>query len=331
MLGGEADYLHFPYHLENITGRVRISPEVVEIINLTSGSEDSSITLNGTVTDTRSARPKYNILIKANNIPLDSRLKAALPYSQRSFFDSFKMTARTDAEIKVFPNHVGKRPVEYIAKVSIKDATMTYENFPLPLTNVNVEAVLTPSDTTITEMTGTNGDGTVKISGKVWPSNETYPQPGYCLKLDAKNIEIEDNWLKTLPADSYKVLSKLRPKGAINVAANVSVDPRGTDCEGFKIVVESLGGSVNYTKFPYPIENITGKVTIEKDKITLENMKSVTSSPAIGREGQTQSITVDGTVLTGNHKVKDCKFSISAENIAFDDKLKKTLGPPTPV
>lgn len=323
MLGGRASYLHFPYPLENITGRVIIGPQEVTLINLVSGTDESSITLNGKVTDIRSGKPSYDIWINAKNIPLDTRLKMSLPYSQRSFFDSFKMKARTDAKIHVFPNQVGTRPVEYTAEISIKDATMMYENFPLPLTNVNVEAILTPSLTRIIKMTGRNNDGTVEISGKVWPADENYPAPGYCLELDAKNIQIQDRWLKTLPADSYKVLSKLHPKGAINVKADLSVNPR-IKCSDFKIDVESLGGSINYTKFPYPIENIFGKVTIEKDKITLENMRSISQS-ATDADEHAKSITVDGTILTGNHKVKSCDFSVSAKNIAFDDKLKKAL------
>lgn len=325
MLGGEADYLHFPYHLENITGRIRITPEQVEIIDLLSSSQDSSITLNGKVTDIRSSRPRYNVVIRAKNIPLDSRLKAALPYSQRSFYDNFEMTARTDAEIKVFPNHVGKRQVEYIARVSIKDATMVYKDFPLPLTNVNVKATLTPSDTTITEMSGKNGDGTVKINGKVWPSNEEYSKPGYCLELDAENIKVDGGWLKALPADSYKVLSSLRPEGSVNVSANLSVDPR-TECPGFKIVVESLGGSVNYTKFPYPIENIFGKAIIEKDKVTLENVRSIIAPLNYGNEIVQGSITVNGEIVSENHKVKNCRFAVSAEDVNFDNKLVKAFG-----
>lgn len=324
VIKGEADYLHFPYHLQNITGRFTISPEAVEIINMTSGSADSSITLNGKVTDIRTAKPRYNIQINANNIPLDSRLKAALPYSQRSFYDSFKMTARTDAVIDIFPNEIGDRPVEYIAKVKIQDALMTYENFPLALSHVNVDAVLTPSGTFLKKMIGRNGDGTVEISGKIWPSDKTNTKPGYCLELNAENIQVQDEWLKSLPADSYEIISKLRPKGAVNVAAHLSFDPR-TDCPGFKIEVESLGGSINYTKFPYPLENITGKVTIEKDKVTLENMKSISPLSVTGNEEYTKSIAVDGTILLKKHKVKKCKFSVSAENIDFDDNLKKVL------
>ncbi|MCF7955222.1 MAG: hypothetical protein K9M75_05425 [Phycisphaerae bacterium] len=324
ILDGEADYLHFPYHLQNITGRFTISPEVVEIINMKSGSSDSSITLNGKVTDIRSSKPRYNVRINADNIPLDSRLKAALPYSQRSFYDSFEMKARTDAVIDIFPNEVGERPVEYIAKVKIKDAQMKYENFPLALSHVDVDAVMTPSGTFLKKMTGRNGDGTVEISGEIWPAEKTDTKPKYCLELKASNIQVQDEWLKSLPPDSYDILSKLRLKGAINMDANISSDPL-TDCPEFKIVVESLGGSVNYTKFPYPIENITGKVTVEKDKILLENMKSISPVSATDDEEYKKTIAVDGTISLANYKVNKCELSLSAENIDFDDKLKNVL------
>lgn len=325
MIGGEADYLHFPYHLENITGRVTISPDKVELIDLVSGTEGSSITLNGEVSETRSKKPRYNILINANNIPLDSRLKAALPYSQRSFYDSFKMTARTDVKIKIFPNEVGDRLVEYIAEVSIKDALMMYEGFPLPLSEVNVDATLTPAGTFLHKMTGRNGDGEVNVNGTIWPSDQTHSRPGYCLELNAKNIQVQDRWLKSLPEDSYKLLSQLRPKGAINVAANLSLDPRA-ECPAFKIVVESLGGHVNYTKFPYQINDIYGKVTIEKDKISLENIKAIGPVGGRGKDAYSKSIAVDGVIMLVDNKFKNGEFSVLAENIECDDKLGKALG-----
>ena len=320
LLDINADYLHFPYNLENLKGRVTIAPDKIELLGLVSKKQDRTITLNGKVTETRSAKPKFNILINAKNIPIDSRLKSALPFSQRSFYDSFEMDARTDAEIKVFPNEVGKRPVEYIAKVKIKDASLLYEHFPLPLADVSVDAVLTPDGTYLNELKGKNDEGEVIISGTVWPANEENDKPGFCIKLNAKNINIVKDWLKSLPSGAYNVLSELRPSGTIDVLANLNVAPR-QECPEFKIVIDSLGGSLDYARFPFPLDDVRGTVTVTKDLIRLDNMTAVnTVTQAMGDEIK-EKINLNGRIISENNIVRKGEFSLGAKDIVLDRKL----------
>lgn len=315
-----ADYLHFPYNLKNLKGRVTIAPDKIELLGLVSKQQDRTITLNGQITETRSERPKFNILINAKNIPIDSRLKSALPFSQRDFYNSFEMAARTDVEIQVFPNEVGKRPVEYIAKVKIKDASLLYEHFPLPLEDVSVDAVLTPDGTFLKELKGKNGDGEVVINGTVWPANEKNPKPGYCIELNAKNINIENDWLESLPSGAFNVLSELRPRGAIDVAANLNVAPR-TQCPDFKIVMDSLGGSLDFTMFPFPLNNVRGRVTVVKDLITLENMTAVNTVTQAMGGAVTEKIELNGKIFSENNKVRKGEFSLGAKDIVLNKRL----------
>ncbi|KKK61332.1 hypothetical protein LCGC14_3015390, partial [marine sediment metagenome] len=159
LLNVQAAYKHFPYPLRNLKGTVSIEPGKLVIDKIVSRRNNSEIALTGSITEADSPRPRYNIVITATDIPIDDTLKAALPLNQRRFYEHFDVDALTDVEVTVFPNEVGRRLVEYIAKVNIKDASLTYCDFPLPLTCLNVEAVLTADKILLKSLDGMCGTG----------------------------------------------------------------------------------------------------------------------------------------------------------------------------
>ena len=318
LLGVKAKYTHFPYQLENLTGRIVIGSDYVEFQNVVSASEGSRIALTGLVDKLTGDRPQYNMDITADNVFIDEGLKTALPYQQRKFYDSFTLlSARADVKIEIRPNQVGERLIDYIAWVKIKDALMVYEKYPLPLTDVRVEAVLTTEATFINEFQARNGDGSVYVNGTIWPSTEDEPEAGYSLSINANDIEIQDQLLKSLGQQPYEVFSQLRPVGSIDVAANISERPR-VPSPGMKIVIESNGCGINYTEFPYQIDNIFGKITITEDKVLLDNIRSEDADTE-------ESINLNGFFSIEEEKIKGGELSFSASNIVLDERFAAAL------
>lgn len=82
LLDAEAVYRHFPYPLKNLTGRLLFDRESITVSDVVSQSDGCKITINGKVTQRDTGRPIYDISVKADNVPLDSTLAAALPAEQ---------------------------------------------------------------------------------------------------------------------------------------------------------------------------------------------------------------------------------------------------------
>ncbi|RKY09862.1 MAG: hypothetical protein DRP66_01200, partial [Planctomycetota bacterium] len=179
--GAGALYKHFPYPLANLTGRVIVEGEQATLKNIVSRYEgdDRLITLNGSVVGITSDSPRFNMVIDANSVPIDAALLAALPEKQRRFYEHFDVDAVTDVEITVFPNEVGRRPVEYIAKMRIRDASMVYREFPVPMTDVDVDAELTADVIVLKKMTARSGPGRIAVSGHIRPATERVAKPEY--------------------------------------------------------------------------------------------------------------------------------------------------------
>ncbi len=318
----KAMYQHFPYPLENLKGNITVKPGIFTINKLSSNHQSGCIELNGQVTETNSERPQFNIIIDANDIPLDSRLMAALPARQRRFYEYFSLDATTDVRIKVFPNQVGKRLVEYIASVNIQDASLTYEKFPLPLTGVTVDAVLTPDVTILRKFVGRNGNCEIQVSGKIWPDTDTKLDPAYCLSVEAKELELKQNWLDALPPQALKIVSNLQPTGTINAYATLSAKSR-EDCSENNIVIDCISVDLNPKAFAFPIKNVTGKVVITEENVILENLKSqnkIASDP-----NNIESIALNGVIARNSNDTYSGELTAKAANILIDDRFKKAI------
>jgi len=326
LLDAQAVYQHFPYPLKNLTGKVYIEPGILKLDRLISRYDGRSITMKGKITQTQTERPRYHIIIDANNIPIDSTLKMALPAKQRKFYESFvELNALTDVRIEVFPNEVGRRLVEYIAKASIKNASLLYEKFPLHLTDVDVEAILTPDLVRLETMTGKSGDSTVKVNGRLWPPDEDELMPGYCLSVEAKGLKLDDKWICALPAELTELVAKIRPSGKVNISADISAGAGTADCAPYRVVIECLGTNINLEAFPYPIENVTGSITVTPENILLQNLTATGPQNASADPPATTQIALNGRLVARHAEVISGRISLDAKNVELNDVFARAL------
>jgi hypothetical protein len=317
--GSSAVYQHFPYQLKNLTGKLVAEQGMIEFVNVVSAYDGKKITLNGRVTETESERPKYNIVISAKNIPIDSQLKMALPTRQRKFYENFTVNAVTDVEINVFPNEVGRRLVEYIANAEIRADSLVYKRFPYQLNNVYVRADLTPDIVILQEMTGIRGDGSVHISGKIWPDDSDADEPKVCLSLKADGIELDDELLDSLPANAQKIIRPLNVGGVVNVTADMNIGAEKVDCREYKIVIDCVDANMKFEKFAWPIKHITGRIELGNNDL-LVSLKSVDTVG--GRHG---IVYFDSKVDLVNEHVAGGWFTIDANDVIIDNKFAEAF------
>ncbi len=326
LLNVQAAYKHFPYPLRNLKGSVTIEPGKLVIDKIVSRRNDSEIALTGSITEADSPRPRYNIVITATDIPIDDTLKSALPLNQRRFYEHFDVDALTDVEVTVFPNEVGRRLVEYIAKVNIKDASLTYCDFPLPLTCLNVEAILTADKILLKSMDGMCGTGRVTITdGTIWPATDADQETGFCLTLNARELELEEAFLSALPEEPAAIVSMLQPAGKVNITADININSRRQDCRPYKIVIDCLRNDLTFKKFPYPLENVTGTVTITDKNIELKNITATPAGITPNGNDDQPKILFNAALTYNESSLEKGSFTISAANIELDHQLGRAF------
>jgi hypothetical protein len=267
LLGIEAKCRHFPYPLKNLTGRLLFDSDSITLSGLVSQWEGCKIDIGGKVTERRSERPIYDISIAAEDVPLDSTLAAALSDSQRFFYNRLNMDGLADAEVKVLTSKDNSGAANFTANVTLKNASLNVEDFPLVVSDISARAVITRDLIRVEDFTGLHSDGLLSLTGLIWPGTEE-EKLRYCLSLNTEQTQLSDDLFGLLPASLGKIIAGLEPEGKINYTAHLN-KAGGERCPDFAIDVDCLGVSAHLDPFKNPLKNITGRLTITEDGIEM--------------------------------------------------------------
>jgi hypothetical protein len=350
LLNAEAVYRHFAYPLKNLTGELFFDQESIVVSDLVSQADGCKITLNGKVTERNTDRLVYDVSIKADNIPLDSTLAAALPAEQKRLYLDFDMTGLADAEVKIFTPEQSFGPPSFIADVFFKEASLAVPLFedsnnkvespklnqlPLAVSDISGKAVFIPGLIRIENLTGRYGKSLVSLTGRIWPGEEA-KKPGYCLSLGAERVELNDDLIRVLPAvmgaavlqkgrkTLESTVSELQPKGKINLIANLNRDG-GDDCPDYELMVDCLGNSVNFKPFPYPLKDVTGRLIITTDSIILEDI-TATAVDNIQEGTNTSIVKLNGEIALADNASGNGWFLPLAGDVSLTAESLKIKG-----
>jgi hypothetical protein len=139
--------------------------------------------------------------------------------------------------------------------------------------------------------------------------------------LDANGLELADNYLESLPDSARGVVKGLQPAGKINLHARIKSAHDSNSAQS-SLAVECLGNSITVPKIPYPIRDIYGRVVIDEDGISFENLNARFDSGSV----LPQILTASGRALLDANGFKGGTFKASISNLRFDDqKLENAL------
>ena len=318
LLGVEAEYREFPYPLENLTGTLLLDADSITAWDVVSRLNEQKITLNGKVTGCGGDRPICDILIEAENVPLDSTLAAALPARQRRFYDYFGIAGLADAQIRVFTPQQNGSPASFAADVYFKETTLRAKQSQLTVSDISGQARFEPDSISIENFEGKFGSGSVSLTGRIWLP-EKAEQLRYHLAVQARDGELNDNLFSLLPTSLKTVMSGLQPKGTMSY--RVDINGGGTDDDpDYKVVVDCFGGSINFGAFPYPLKDVRGGLTITRDCVTLDDI-TATAADNIQITPNTSAVKISGQITLANNAFSRGRLQLSATDIFFDERL----------
>ncbi len=338
LLGAGAAYSNFPYPLKNLTGTLLFEYDTVTAVDLVSEADDCKITINGRATACRTDRPMCDFSVKAQNVPLDSTLAAALPPAQQPLYDSLSMAGTADADIKIFTPQEDLAPTSFVADVFFKKTSLqtpfiefaqpaetspTKERSPLTFSDVSAQTVFTPDLIRIDDFVGRCKFGPAWVTGQIRPGDQ--PQhTQYDLVLHTDKVQINDEMIDMLPESMSKIASELRPDGSVNLGVAVTKAPTEERTD-FKITVDFLNNIIDSRKLPYPLKDITGSLTITDNTVFLDD---VVATPADGNQviPGAPDIKIDGQVMFAHQPSETGQCKVSNGDIAFTAESLKIKG-----
>ncbi len=332
----EATYEKFPYPLKNLAGDLSFEEHDITISDLVSRYNGRTISFNGKVTERNTDRPIYDLSISAKDVPLDSELTAALPAKQRNFYEQFDMAGLADAEVKIFTPEPNAGPTSFTADVSFKKTSLKLEKLPSVIRDISAKAVVGPNSISLQNFTGQYDQGTISLAGRIWPTDEAEPSR-YCLTVRAERMELNEDLIELLPTSLGEYISKLQPKGKVNLSADLN-KAGGDGCPAHKLTVECLGNSLEYSfakegpdaghaafkPAVYPLKDVTGRLIITTDSIKLDNI-TATAANDVQATAITPTIKLNGQITLADDAFSGGRLALSANDISFDERLPLAL------
>ena len=206
--------------------------------------------------------------------------------------------------------------------MSFKNTSLKLEQFPLPVSDIAAKAVFTSDLITVKEFTGQYGNDLISLSGQIHLDQE-YRQPSYQLALNLEQTQLKDNLLNLLPDSLKKIVSELKPEGSVNLSADLNKVSL-TEPPDYSITLECLNNSVTIPKFPFPLKDITGSLTINDNRIELKDI-AATIGDNIPATVDNATIKLNGEAILAGDTFSDILLHLSANDISLDNQLNLLL------
>ena len=187
---------------------------------------------------------------------LDSDLIDMLPAKYR---DQCKEIRGLDClgDIAFALNHPTGGEVDYRLKATIHDGRLDHAKLPQSIKRLSGLILCDPAGVAIQASQGICGDAVCRMSGSVaayrWPENAKF-------NVSVSGLRLDDRLVKSIPASLQAGWERLQPSGLIDVVdANLWYqDGRWLN----ESTIDCKGVDIRYAKFPYPVEQLVGRVSV---------------------------------------------------------------------
>ena len=312
-----AVYEHFPYPLEHLTGRVVFESDAVWLEDMTAHYSDArKVTLSGTVLFQEDGPPLVDIHLRANQIPVDAVLINAMPKAQQEFFEQLDIEATAWADVWVFPDATGLRPLDYLARLRVEGPRLVYAGFAVPLNDVRIIADVTQDAIKLEELTGLCGDGRVSLSGEILSPGKDGIGSGVCLEVEAERFELDETFWAAAAQEAGRFPSGFRLAGPVDVKGRWSRNLEAGQCRPVDVAVVCRDNSVMIDR--RRAGRVWGTLRFKADRVGLEDFRIeeiVLTESLAGAMPERMRQTYRGMGLTGR-----VDAAIEKAVLVLDDK-----------
>ncbi len=219
----------------------------------------------------------------------------------------------------------------------------------LVVSNVTAEATITPESLSIRKLNGRHGRSPVGMTGGIrFGKSDALRQ---ChMKITAEQMPLDESTIELLPPSLARQVSAFHPAGDVNVVVDLSRADSSKPLE-YAVAVNCLGDRIHHERFDYPLQDIRGTISFQKDSIAFKNITAKPQDGPIfdfglriadfGLEGAPSTnpqsairnpqfmpssvIRVDGSATLGRDGVETGSFTVKATDLRFTDELGRAL------
>ena len=296
-------YKGFPYPVENLKGFIRVDLPRVSILHVETNEPRWKISSLGLIPDEASKflisgwiddldkEASVNLHIKGHSIPLDTRLRDALGKTGVDLWKRLRPKGFVDLDWHV--RKLGQEEVVHSGVARLLGCDVTYDEVPLPLTDVTGEVRYRPEKIDLHALRGMSGKAEVTVEGSLVDAMAR-------IGVRMVGLPLRPETVSTLPSDVQDILRALKLEGTVNTDVNLKIYHGETRKMDGWVSLQINDGSI---RGEIPIDHILGdarlEVYVRGDKTELRGPLRLMQATVMKKEIQrvSCSMTKTGSVL----------------------------------
>jgi hypothetical protein len=316
---GSFRHARLPFPLEDLQASVRCVDGQVTLEKLHARSGATQVQLSGKAVGLHVDTDILDGHLRAQHVPITKELFRVLPGNLPEIEHDYAPEGTFNLDLDF--SRRAKKWQEHCT-IQLEEITGVCAKFPYRLEKVSgtIEQALDPSrslDLLNVKLTGHAGSQPVHIQGDL----EGDKPASVALHISAKSLPIDDKLIGALarvePDLCRKVVHPFHAKGYVDIEVDVR-RPQGGNRFANQYVLYFHEASIAYDVFPYPLEQVSGTLTIEPDRWEYHGFHGSHK----GGEFQSQGKPVQ------TPKGKRTKLEITGRNLLLDNELRAALKRP---
>lgn len=209
------------------------------------------------------------------------------------------------------------QPVTLTGHFASLGATGTAQGFPYRVDDLYGCIRFEPPNIIVEDLIGRRGSALIHTDAFIEQGHEWFD---IVVAINAIDVALDSALFDVLPERYRAVWEKFNPQGWANLivrttrpsSEEVEPEPPWTTL----VTADLVGAHLLYTDFPYPLDDVTGRLHISGDEIRIENL--------MGRHGD-GVVHFEGTARLAEDQPADAEIRVTARGVRMDDSLASAL------
>ena len=322
--GIQATLERFPYPITNLVGKLDWDGKRVKFTELRGLCGNARVTITGQI-GTGGAPGEHTLVVMVDQLEVDERLRNALDADLRSVWDQLSPAGRVNVFMTLNADADGKISISRTV-LTLDQCRVMHVAFPYAVENLTGQVAVADGVVSFTNIAGTarDRDTPVTLSGRI-NIRDDRDEPGE-LVLKANRLVLDRVLRDALGERGDKFWQSFSPAGQVNAAVVLEIG-KGNSAELRSLRLELHDVAATPERFPYPLENLTGTVTITDDATVIENLSGRAGTGRITAKGELITLQPPAEGTQAAQPQTTGKISLGVRDIAFDQQLKQALPP----
>jgi hypothetical protein len=273
--GGGMRLVEFPYPVRDVTGRIRITTRRVSLVDLRGSREGGTYHCNGQIEINPPGVDDYlDLRIRAEGLPLDEDMAAALPPDAQAIYRRFAPRGRANGDVHIYgltrPPGV-EDDIHWSIDAEMLGIGAAFDEFPVPIEQLTGVVRIRDEEVFFEDVRGRVSGGEITAEGVADAQQVAVSVRGRGIGAD---VRLADK----LRPEHAEILRRVRPDGLVDLDLEVGGE-RAPGEETLPVgflarIWPRRGMRASSADFPYPLVVERGAIEVRDDGARIRDVRA---------------------------------------------------------